>query len=1230
MKKKKIARQILSTALCVMMLSAYVPQMAFAEDDAGMGGTSYIASTEADTNVDTGSVTRTATGPAVSVGVASVTTDTDTTSYTDFADALAAAQTANGSTLKLLASYNGEVIVESGSFILDLNGYNITNEFGSAVGVTEGATLTITDTVGGCITSFNSGVYNYGTMIIEGNAKVTNTNGGGVSNSGTMTICDDSYITVASIGVENSGTLTIGGNAKIESNLSVGIVNNSGGTLTISGGNITSDADCGVQANWHSTTIITGSPNIEGTGTADFECNGGAIDLSGVTGLPAEGWTYNNTSGESLTISTVDDKNLKIHADYYAVDASGTEITELVAEGTATIKERPDVAEVTIDGKTTTYTNIADAWDAAMASGVTEAKLTLLADTAYTGESRSFKVKTGQKLTLEGSYSLDLSNCNGIENYGMLVINSVSITGGTSGVTNTGGSTLTITGGSITGSSFGVDNYGMLEISGGTITSDNTGVDNDNNGTMTITGGTINGGVTGVSNVSGTMTISGGTITSEYGVTNSIGTLTITDAPVIEGTVADFLYWGGTIDLSRVTEGKADGWTMHNWSGTAMTIGTAGTNLITPEGYEVQVFCQAVESMGMEGTGIVAKTGTHSGEPVYSAEENKITESCSFCQAEIGSAVITAEGGTYNGSAYEAVVNNEGTFADKTWNITYKKDSEALTGAPVNAGTYTASISMGEGVTASVNFTIEKKKLTVTEVTAGSKTYDGSAAVTVTGVTLGGIISNDDVSVVLTSLTGTVDSANAGTYTEVTLPALSLTGEQAENYILPEGTAETNVIINKAAAAPNLPESTMSVSYQMKTVGAVTLPADWAWVEADTTKTLVVDTAVTVTAVYAGTDKGNYETETVSVVITRSACSHTGGTATCTEKAVCAVCGEAYGTVDSNNHGETETRNAVSATCTTAGYTGDTYCKDCGARLGSGTSIAKTSHGDGNNDGACDACGYEMPASTPVVTPTPGPTPEVAPSPEPTPEPTPEVTPSPESTPTVTPGPTVAPEATPAPTYHPEKSWITEEISKAYEEVAKQYDVLLGTSAKDVSMVKTMKVGETIDLNFYGVKNWKKDGYTYQWTSSDESIATVNNVGVVTMLDEGIVIVKLELVEMATGKKLSVAPMLIGVPEADYDIFLGTSAKDVPLNRELPLGEKVDLNFYGVKGWKKDDYVYEWTTTDEEIATVGEDGLVTAKAPGQAIIRLKLKRKATGEYLVVAPVVLTVPEKTEE
>ena len=92
------------------------------------------------------------------------------------------------------------------------------------------------------------------------------------------------------------------------------------------------------------------------------------------------------------------------------------------------------------------------------------------------------------------------------------------------------------------------------------------------------------------------------------------------------------------------------------------------------------------------------------------------------------------------------------------------------------------------------------------------------------------------------------------------------------------------------------------------------------------------------------------------------ATGHTGGTATCVSTAVCTVCGQAYGTVDANNHvGGTELRNAKKATCTEDGHTGDTYCKGCGVKLQSGTAIKATGHTGGTatctEKAVCTVCG---------------------------------------------------------------------------------------------------------------------------------------------------------------------------------------------------------------------------------------------------------------------------------
>ena len=56
---------------------------------------------------------------------------------------------------------------------------------------------------------------------------------------------------------------------------------------------------------------------------------------------------------------------------------------------------------------------------------------------------------------------------------------------------------------------------------------------------------------------------------------------------------------------------------------------------------------------------------------------------------------------------------------------------------------------------------------------------------------------------------------------------------------------------------------------------------------------------------------------------------HTGGTATCTERAVCEVCGKAFGDLDGNHHANLKHIDAKAATKTAGGNIEYWYCEDC-------------------------------------------------------------------------------------------------------------------------------------------------------------------------------------------------------------------------------------------------------------------------------------------------------------
>ncbi len=77
---------------------------------------------------------------------------------------------------------------------------------------------------------------------------------------------------------------------------------------------------------------------------------------------------------------------------------------------------------------------------------------------------------------------------------------------------------------------------------------------------------------------------------------------------------------------------------------------------------------------------------------------------------------------------------------------------------------------------------------------------------------------------------------------------------------------------------------------------------------------------------------------------TRTPAAHKGGTATCTDKAVCTVCKKSYGSVNKNNHKSLTTLKAEAASCTKEGKTEGKKCTACGVTTVAQQTVAKKAH----------------------------------------------------------------------------------------------------------------------------------------------------------------------------------------------------------------------------------------------------------------------------------------------
>lgn len=198
----------------------------------------------------------------------------------------------------------------------------------------------------------------------------------------------------------------------------------------------------------------------------------------------------------------------------------------------------------------------------------------------------------------------------------------------------------------------------------------------------------------------------------------------------------------------------------------------------------------------------------------------------------------------------------------------------------------------------------------------------------------------------------------------------------AEESIYYPVSVKVKLTVNPAQIPGEVPQSAITVGYETEKVSQVPLPTGWRWKAEDSEKTLNIGGSLQATALYQ--DIANYKDASRIITIIRSACTHKGGTATCTKQAICEICGQPYGTLDPNKHGKTIVQGAKEATCTEEGYTGDTVCQDCNTILSKGTAIAALGHTfteqvkeeatvdkEGLKAFTCTRCGYQYTEAIP-------------------------------------------------------------------------------------------------------------------------------------------------------------------------------------------------------------------------------------------------------------------------
>ena len=139
----------------------------------------------------------------------------------------------------------------------------------------------------------------------------------------------------------------------------------------------------------------------------------------------------------------------------------------------------------------------------------------------------------------------------------------------------------------------------------------------------------------------------------------------------------------------------------------------------------------------------------------------------------------------------------------------------------VNAGEADISITPPEGSaysgTATGKFTIKKAVATISRVTLREKTYDGTAAVQIDTMTVGGFNSSDNVSIDTFGITAVLPGSDVGTYNSVTVSGLKLTGGNKDNFTISESiTLEGSYSIQPKTVTPTVELSADSFTYNGK------------------------------------------------------------------------------------------------------------------------------------------------------------------------------------------------------------------------------------------------------------------------------------------------------------------------------------------------------------------------------------------------------------------------------
>ena len=885
---------------------------------------------------------------------------------------------------------------------LCLNGHKITAADGMDAIYMTGGSITLTDCKGvGTITHassktgrgvyVSSGTFNmYGGSITGNKAQDAQGRGGGVyvySGSGTFNMYGGSITGNRATG-DGGGVYKSGSNSSFNmygGSITGNTANSYGGGVYVDGGGFTmSGGTIGGTKTGETNTATYGGGGVYAK--ANFEMTGGSItgnetNRGGGVYVTGKGSFTMSASADGQNIPSITGNNATENGG--GVYVIGSSSTFKMTGGTIGGTDANDANTATNGGGVCVSKN--GSFEMSGSSCITNNKATSYGGGVHISYASATFTMKGGSITGNNAYKSDY----------------ISTFGG--GVC-VGNGTFTMTDGSITGNNAayggGVYTVNEFKMSGGSITGNNA---YKSDYISTFGGGVCVG--SGIFTVSGEVTVTDNTKGGTKGADGKFTGDTKNNVYLPTGKNI-------TIGTDKLSEGAQLGVTVSGDYGDYPF--TSGWNANMSDKTPSDYFISDTDGYVAKLNGSELKMVTHVHNWTYTASGDTITATCKNCSNNNGNdfsggsvTIQKPEKTKFNdGKDENAKVESVGWFG-KAPSVAYAvKDGNALSAAPVNAGTYTAGITLGN-VTVSVTYIIDKATQTAPTglTTKGDIKNSGTGEIKNTAEDM-------EYNISANATTGWITCDNGST--RVAPGTYYVRYKETDNYLASAVSAALtvkahthsggNATCQKKAVCDGCGQEygelgnhkfteTVSKMY-LKSAATCQSPAVYY------KSCLVCDEKSFETFEYGEKDFSNHIGNTYLVGQKEATCyaegytgdtycstcnheiekgtpiaknahnpasvwttdetdhwkecqtvgcgniidkaHHSGGEATCVNKAICEVCKIEYGDVDATNHKNTEIRGATDPTCCEAGYTGDKWCTDCNTKIESGSEISST------------------------------------------------------------------------------------------------------------------------------------------------------------------------------------------------------------------------------------------------------------------------------------------------